>query len=131
MSSYFQVSPVRVATALLADLEGDILTISTFYLAKNCFWYPNTTTFNHIDIESEKACKLSLVLRTWHLVVRPEGRFHFRCQKGGQGILNTNSFHFLGQKGGHTRCLVLIICTVISNYFQTTPLHCTHSCYKN
>jgi len=46
------VSPVRVATVMLADLE-----------------------------ESEKACKLSLVLRTWRLVVRPEGRFHSQCQK--------------------------------------------------
>jgi len=46
------VSPVRVATVMLADLE-----------------------------ESEKAFKLFLVLRTWHLVVRPEGRFHSRCQK--------------------------------------------------
>jgi hypothetical protein len=46
------VSPVRVATVLLADLE-----------------------------ESEKACKLSLVPRTWRLVARPEERFHFRSRK--------------------------------------------------
>jgi len=46
------VSQVKVATVLLADLE-----------------------------ESEKGCKLSLVLRTWHLVARPEEPFHFQSQK--------------------------------------------------
>ena len=51
-------------------------------------------------IESEKAFKLFLVLRTWHLVVRPEGRFHFRCQKGGKKkiIKHNQFFQFLMPK---------------------------------
>jgi len=46
------VSPVRVETALLADLE-----------------------------DSEKECKLSLVPRTWRLVARPEELFHSQSRK--------------------------------------------------
>ena len=39
-----------------------------------------------IYIESEKECKLSLVPRTWRLVVRPEELFHSQSPKGGQKI---------------------------------------------
>lgn len=52
------VSPVKVATALLADLE-----------------------------ELEKECKLSLVPRTWRLVARPEEPFHSQSQKDHTSIL--------------------------------------------
>ena len=90
---------MRVATVMLADLEGDIQTISTkiSISPKTALLYHNPQDYYiTFAIESEKAFKLSLVLRTWHLVVRPEGRFHSQCQKGGQkNVLNIiNSFNF-------------------------------------
>ena len=58
-----------------------------FYPAKTALLYPNPHDYYiTFVIESEKAFKLFLVLRTWHSVVRHEGLFNSRCQKGGQTI---------------------------------------------
>lgn len=57
-TAIIKVSPVKVVTALLADLE-----------------------------ELEKECKLSLVPRTWRLVAKPEEPFHSQSQKDHTSIL--------------------------------------------
>ena len=136
MSSCFQVSQVKVATVLLADLEGDFQTFSNktnqdFYMTKTI------PMFHNIQLlpfpESEKGFKLSLVLRTWHLVARPEEPFRFQYQKGFQFFtfpLPKRCWKDIFQTTSYTIPSISLPKNIL-NYLQTTPLHCARSCCKN